>query len=143
MLCSDQIAQLSEIESQLSDLNAELFIIGTSTIQQAAAARVNLNSPFVFLVDPKRESFKAAKMRKDLGSTINFRTIPAIVRAWKNGHRQSKLQGDPFQQGGAVIILPDDTIAFEFISRFGGDHPLPQQIIDKLAEHWPKTEESN
>jgi hypothetical protein len=134
MLCSDQIAQLSEIESQLNDLNAELFIIGSSTIEQAAAARASLNSPFVFLVDPDRKSFKAAKMRKDLGSTFNFRTVPAIVRAWRNGHRQSRLQGDPFQQGGAVIILPNDTIALEFISQFGGDHPLPQQIIDHLPQ---------
>jgi hypothetical protein len=137
MLCSEQIAQLgeSEIENQLGDLNAELFVIGSGTIEEAAKARERLKSAFTFLVDPKRDSFKAAGMRKDFRSTINLRTVPAIFRAWRKGHRQKKLQGDPFQQGGVLAITPDNIVAYRFISQYGGDHPNPQDIVEQLKQY--------
>lgn len=134
MLCSEQIAQLSEIEDQINELGAELFVIGSGAVGQAAAARERLNSPFVFLVDSGRESFKVANLRRDFGSTVNIRTVPAIFRAWRKGHRQKRMQGDPFQQGGALVVMPGGTVAYKFISQFGGDHADPQDIVATLVQ---------
>lgn len=65
-------------------------------------------------------------------STFNFQVLKSSLRAFKKGFRQGRTQGDPWQQGGVFIFTPDNQVLFSFISRAGGDHPEPQDLLAAL-----------
>lgn len=133
MFCHEQITQLRDIQSQLDEANASLFVIGNGTVEHAADTREQLESPFVFLVDPERVSYRTMGMRKDIRSSLNPRMFFAAFRAWRKGHHQEKTKGDPFQQGGALIVRQGGAVAFEYIGRFAGDHPDPKEIVEAVS----------
>ena len=77
-------------------------------------------------------------MRKDIASTFNLRTFGYAIRSFRAGFRQGKVQGDPFQQGGALAINPDGKILYQFASRAGGHHFNPQELLNSAKHLAPK-----
>ena len=43
-------------------------------------------------------------MRRGWTATLNWRLIRNLLRALRAGFRQQKVQGDPWQQGGVVVV---------------------------------------
>lgn len=113
-------------------LGAELVVVGNGRPEQALDFQQQRGIDFPLLVDPDLEAYAAAGLRRDLGATLNFATLGNAVRALRGGHRQTSVQGDPWQQGGAFIITPDGRDHFRHISQAAGDHPEPEAIIEAL-----------
>ncbi len=129
MFCREQVAQLRDHVEEIRSLGAELFVIGNGKARQAAEFAAERDLPFPLLTDPGRRSFKAAGLRRGMGSTFNLGVAAHAARALKGGHRQGSVQGDPWQQGGAFVIAPENRVLFSFISETGGDHPDPLDLI--------------
>ena len=41
--------------------------------------------------------------------------------------------GDPWQQGGVIVVRPGGEIAYRFASRESGDHPRIDDVLAPLA----------
>jgi peroxiredoxin len=117
---------------RIRDLGAELIVVGNGRPEHARDFKEQHGLTFPLLVDPDLEAYAAAGLRRDLRSTFNLRTVGNAVRALRGGHRQTSVQGDPWQQGGAFVITPDGRVVYEQISRAAGDHPDPAEIIAAL-----------
>ena len=113
-------------------LGADLVVVGNGSPAQALDFKQQRDIDFPLLVDPKLEAYAAAGLRRDLGATLNFATLGNAVRALRGGHRQSSVEGDPWQQGGAFIITPDGKDHYKYISQAAGDHPDPEEIVAAL-----------
>ena len=82
------------------------------------------------LTDPSRKVFDEAGMKRGAFRTFNpaglFTTIGTLAR----GHRQRGVKGDPWQQGGALVIRKGGEIVFQH------NDPAPGEQVDlkKLLE---------
>ncbi|MDY7093701.1 MAG: peroxiredoxin-like family protein [Acidobacteriota bacterium] len=132
MFCREQVAQLRDVEPQIRDRGARLLVVGNGSPSQAARFQEERELSFPLLTDPDLTAYAAAGLRRNLGSTFRLGVIKNAARALSSGHRQGSVQGDPWQQGGAFIFTPEDEVLFSQISREGGDHVDPQELLEHI-----------
>lgn len=78
-------------------------------------------------------AYRAAGMRRGVGATFNLRAVTNAVRAMKAGEHQGRTQGDPWQLGGAFVVLPGGRVVYEQRSDAAGDHADPEAMLAALA----------
>jgi len=123
---------MDEIERR----SVTLVVIGNGQPEHARAFRKDEGIPFALWVDPEMEAYRAAGLRRGVTKTLSARSVGHAVRALRGGHRQQKVQGDPWQLGGTFVITPEGESIYEQVSREAGDHaPLEEvlQVLDRLA----------
>lgn len=89
------------------------------------------------LTDPSRESFRAAGMKHGIWRTMGPGTWVGAVRAFLSGSRQGKTQGDPWQQGGAVIVDRSGEIRFRHVNQHAADNVAVSELEAALAKARP------
>jgi hypothetical protein len=62
-----------------------------------------------------------------LGGLKNF------LGARKKGFHQGRTQGDPWQQGGSLVVRPGGQVLFRYASKVPGDHVSPQTLLHELG----------
>jgi len=125
--------QLRDDHSALLAVGGRLALIGSGTVEQAAATVAKYNIDYLILSDAQRVSFKAAGMRRDLVSTFNPRALGHLARSFRKGFRQGRTQGDAFQQGGAMIVDKRGNLIYQFIAAAGGQHPPTEELITAIT----------
>jgi hypothetical protein len=135
VFCREQIAQLRDYHPAICQAGADLYVIGPGTPAQAGKAMERFGVPYEILADPDREAFLAADMRRDLLSNLNLRTFGHLWRTIRKGIPQGALQGNPFQQGGALVIASDRRVLYHYIGMTAGDHPDPDDMLAALTRN--------
>ncbi len=80
--------------------------------------------------DPSRKTFDLAGMKYGRLRTFSPAAAGQTVRALKAGFRQIKTMGDPWQQGGAVILKPSGEVTWAYSSDNPGDRiPLDELVL--------------
>lgn len=138
LFCREQIAALGPLRARVRSLGAEIIVIGHGTVEQARAFRDGRDGrdgagPFPLFTDPTRQAYCAMDMRRGRRSVLTVGVLRRSLRAWRQGFRQSGVAGDPFQQGGVVIVAPTGLERYRFISREAGDHPPASSILAALG----------
>jgi AhpC/TSA antioxidant enzyme len=82
--------------------------------------------------DPSLEVYKAAELKRGLGTMLKLGAAAATVGSLRRGFRQGKTQGDATQQGGVLVIAPDSRILYHHISQYPGDNASPDAIRSQL-----------
>jgi hypothetical protein len=123
------VAQLRDAHEAISARGVRLVVIGNGAPYQARAFREEEGIPFDLWVDPDMTAYAAAGLHRSMGKTLSHRSLGHAWRAWKTGARQSKVQGDPWQLGGAFLITPEGKALFTHVSSEAGDHPSPVQFL--------------
>jgi hypothetical protein len=113
---------------------ATLAVIGNGwpAMAKSFAEHVGFPPSVRFLTDPKREAYQAAKLKHSMLATLGPRAAANFLRAFRKGFRQGRTQGDPWQQGGTLIVRPGGEVAWKYVSEEPGDHPAPETILAKL-----------
>lgn len=81
----------------------ELIVVGSGTAEQAKRFAKDENVE-VMVTDPTLEAYRIAGMKRGLRTVINPKSALNAVRALRDGHRQGRTRGDPWQQGGVVVV---------------------------------------
>jgi len=84
--------------------------------------------PFPVFTDPGRSCYKMAGLKRNFG--LGLATIGRGRRAVAAGHRQGRTQGDPWQQGGVIIVDTDGRLVWRHIDRAAGDHCSVEEVLD-------------
>lgn len=116
---------------------AELVVVGSGNVRQAAAFRDELAIDFPLFTDPSLRTYRSAGLKRSIGATLNPTLLGNAMRAFKKGYRQKRVQGDPWQQGGVFVIAAGGGVAFEQRSDAAGDHPDPGDVLAALMEVAP------
>lgn len=82
---------------------------------------------FEVFTDPSRQAFALAGMRRIFG--LGIKTLGRGMRAWREGFRQGKTQGDPWQQGGVLGVDRDGAIFFEHADEGAGDNADVEAVL--------------
>jgi len=99
---------------------------------KAFAERMGLPEDLPVLSDSKREAYQLAGFTRSVGSTFSLRALKNHLRAKRKGFRQGRLAGDPWQQGGTLIVAPSGELLFEYRSEGPGDHAAPERLVAAL-----------
>lgn len=117
----------------MSDLEAaglRLVFVGNGAphFARSFAAEQHVSAPLY--TDPSLKTYAALEFRSGVLRTLgNPQMFGNAFRAWTAGHRQSRTQGPPMQQGGVVVVTPDGRVPYLFASETAGDHPNPDDVI--------------
>ena len=123
-----------EVET-IHGLGAELVVIGNGNLQFANAFRQDLHLETPLYVDTTRASYRALGMKRGIFRTLgSWRIWKNTFRARAKGFRQSRgVQGDAWQQGGVLVVLPDSRVAYRYLSSVAGDHPTVSEVLAALS----------
>ena len=135
IFCKEQLGEAERHRDELEALGAELVVVGNGSVEQAAEFVTEVGTGARVLTDPNRESYCAVDMKRTMRSSMNLKTIAHGVRACRSGFRQTKVAGDPFQQGGIVVMSPGDHERYRYVSEEAGDHPPFEQVLDTLRRY--------
>lgn len=105
MFCREAVASLSALEGEIAARGGTLVFVGNGTplMAQAFVEQFQVTAPLY--TDPSRAAFKAAGLTRAFG--LNLSSVARGRRAMASGHRQGKVQGDPWQQGGVLVLDGD------------------------------------
>lgn len=129
VFCREQVNQLKKHLPEIRSRGAELVVIGNGDERYARAFREDLALDVPILIDHDLAAYRAAGLRRDIGATLSMQVVKNAWRALKSGYRQREVQGDPWQQGGVLVIAPGDRLLFSHVSRVAGDHPKPGAVL--------------
>ena len=108
-------------ETEILATGARVLFVGTGLPAMAKSFASEWAGPHPVLSDPTRGVFAAAGMRRSLFATLHWRLFVNAWRAFRRGFRQTSVQGDPWQQGGVLVLGRDGTVRHRQIDRAGGD----------------------
>ena len=83
--------------------------------------------------DPSLEVYKAAQLKRGVGTMLKLGAAAATIGSLRRGFRQGKTQGDATQQGGVLVIAPDGRILYHHISAYPGDNASPDTVRNALS----------
>jgi hypothetical protein len=110
-------------QPELSALNVGLVFVGSGNALMASDFRAELGLEVPVWVDPKRVSYSFLGFKHSYSMLLNPQVWGNGVRAFKAGFRQQRTQGDPWQQGGVLVVRPGGALEFGYASATAGDHP--------------------
>jgi hypothetical protein len=113
-----------DFTQDIRDKGAELVLVGSGTPLFAHAFRRELGLEAErLLLDPDLTAYEAAGLHRSVAATLlSTDSYLAAIRAFRKGFRQGSTQGDPWQQGGTFVVLPDGTVPFAHVNKNAGDH---------------------
>ncbi len=129
MACYQRAAQLRDVQDDLARLGAELVVIGSGRREYARSFRLEVGIDAQMLVDEKLRSFRVAGLRRGVLPTIGPRAIAQGIVALSQGHRQRRIQGDPWQQGGTLVVAPGSRVALFHKSANTGDYERKLELL--------------
>ena len=122
---------MEQIKEKIEELGATPYAIGNGTPLMAMDFVDSFNITFQVFTDPERNSYKAMNFKRNFG--LGFRALKRGVEASNKGHRQGKVQGDIWQQGGEAIFLKGGRLIWTRPSTSAGDHADPETLLAEVA----------
>ena len=120
-----------EIDS-IRTAGAEVFVIGNGSPSFIEGFRETTKYDGAVYTDPSLAVFEAAQLKRGVMKTLNPLAIGKTLGAFMRGHKQGLTQGDPWQQGGVLVIAPTGEVTWHHASERPGDNAEPSQIVAAL-----------
>lgn len=108
---------------------ANLAIVGNGTLAHAQDFDRTHGKGLRSLVDPKKRAYKVLGFRHGVRYTLGPASLARGVDAMARGFRQVNTQGDPFQQGGTLVVATGGRPVLFERARFAGDHSSLEDIL--------------
>ena len=128
------MAQLRPEVDAIHKLGGELVVVGNGKPFFAAAFREDMGLDTPLFVDTELNAYTAAGLKRGIWRTIGPPAWLNGIRALRKGFRQSSVKGDPWQEGGVFIIMPNGKAPYRYISEAAGDHPDPKDVVSALRD---------
>ena len=77
-------------------------------------------------------AFHAAGMKQGKLATLGPATWKRGFRAFKEGFRQHRTQGNPWQQGGVLVVDRGGKLLYAYSADSAGDHPPIGDVLGAL-----------
>lgn len=119
--------------SDFEALGARLVIVGNGwpAMAKAFAERSGLPDA-TLLTDPSLQSYAAAGLKRSALLTLGPRGWLPYIRTMKKGFRQGRTKGDPWQQGGALVIAAGGEVLYRHVSTGPSDQADPGTLVAAL-----------
>lgn len=126
--------QLHRSIDQLHAAGAELHVIGNGAPNFIAGFRETTGYRGSLFTDPSLATYRALELRSGLSTVLTLGTLTRTVGAFRRGFRQGRTRGSALQQGGVLVVAPDDRIVWRHISSGPGDNATMDQIVASIMD---------
>jgi len=99
---------LRGIEGTITAKGARLILIGNGEPRHIPAFRAALHTGARLLCDPDLASFRAVGLERGVWQSFHPKALPGALASLFKGHGFPGIQGDPWQQGGALVLGPGE-----------------------------------
>ena len=130
--CREHVAQLLGDVEAVRAVGAELYVIGNGSPSFIAGFREQTGWTGPVYTDPSLAVYRAAQLERSVGSTLDPRSLTDAWRALRHGSRQGRTQGDQWQQGGTLVVVPSGEVRWHHASGRPGDNATGAQIVAAL-----------
>jgi hypothetical protein len=124
--------QLHRDIEKIHGKGAELHVIGNGTPNFIAGFREQTKYDGPLYTDPSLEVYKAAELKRGVTKTFNIRAAIPTLKAFVDGARQGRTQGDNWQQGGVLVVATDGTVKWQHANEHSGDNAPVDAIVRAL-----------
>ena len=104
--------QLHAKKVDLQNRNVQLIVVGNGPSHFIDGFKDSSGFTGTVLTDPKREMFRLLGFKTSKRAVFKPKVLLNGVRAFTGGHRQKGVKGDPWQQGGILIVDKDLTVLY-------------------------------
>jgi peroxiredoxin len=138
VFCRELAVDIHRHRDGFAEADVELAVIGHGTPAQARDFRRLQNVDLKLLVDPDRKVYELAGAKvATIGELIGPRQIlrglrATIVSRLKQGSiavHQGKIIGHAAQLGGVLVIAPDGSVRYAYLSEESGDNPPAREVL--------------
>uniref|UniRef100_A0A8C3QR17 Peroxiredoxin like 2C n=1 Tax=Cyanoderma ruficeps TaxID=181631 RepID=A0A8C3QR17_9PASS len=140
--CKEYVEDLAKVpKAFLQESNVRLIVIGQSSYHHIKPFCSLTGYTHEMYVDPQREIYKLLGMKRGEGNNVSVRSphvksntfLGSIRSIWRAMTGPAfDFQGDPVQQGGALIIGPGNEVHFLHLDKNRLDH-VPINTVLQLA----------
>lgn len=110
IFCRERAAEVRAHRAAIERKGASIVFVGNGLPAMAREFAAQHADGLPVLSDPSKKTFELAGMRRGLSTVLRPSMLKNAWRAFRSGHRQTKVQGDPWQQGGAIVIAKDGAV---------------------------------
>jgi hypothetical protein len=129
MFCREHAAEFRPHEEELKGLGARLVFVSTGTPAMAEDFRDQQRVGADVWVDERRRTYRHLGFKRSPGSTFGLATLRHALRALRKGFLQGRTQGDPWQQGGVLVVRRGGEPVYCHASEEAGDlAPMPDVL---------------
>lgn len=130
------MAELRPHAEEFERRGAKLVVIGNGWPAMARdfAAKAKLPPSVTLLTDPSLQSYVEAGLKRSALLTLGPKGWLPYLRTLKRGFRQGRVAGDPWQQGGAVVVAPSGEVLYRFVSAGPPHQPAPADLLASLRK---------
>lgn len=132
MFCKEQVAQLRDVTEEIHFQGAELIIVGSGTPEQAGWFIEDYEMTTPVFTDPSLAAYNAVGARRGVLTLLHPKAFLNRFVSLCKGYRQSRTMGSATQQGAVLLVMPDGSIPYRYISTASGDHPKPMAVLEAL-----------
>ncbi|XP_074022546.1 peroxiredoxin-like 2C [Numenius arquata] len=140
--CKEYVEDLAKVpKAFLQEANVRLIVIGQSSYHHIKPFCSLTGYTHEMYVDPQREIYKILGMKRGEGNNVSVRSphvksntlLGSIRSVWRAMTGPAfDFQGDPAQQGGALILGPGNEVHFLHLDKNRLDH-VPINTVLQLA----------
>jgi hypothetical protein len=119
---------------EFAKAGARLAVIGNGWPAAAKhfAGKIGFPPSVAVLTDPSRRAYDLAGLKRSAVLTMGPHAWLPYARAIMKGFRQGRLQGDPWQQGGALVVGRTGTLSMKHVSMGPGHHADPRMLLEAV-----------
>ena len=133
--CSVHMNELSPRLEELHKLGLELVIVGNGAAGYVDGfiERYQLDEQLAAVVtDPTLKTHQAARLKRSVWATLGPKGILDQIRALLSGHSQNRIQGDNWQQGGAIVLDADGRVVYYHRNESVADHAPTHDLVQGI-----------
>ena len=133
MFCREQVARLAAHKDEIAARGASLVAIGNGTAYWGKAFVEAENVDFPVYADPGRESYKAFGMKHSVVGLLKPKVLQHGIRAAKKKFKQTATRGNPFQNGGVVVLDAAGEVRYIHVESETGDLADMDEVMAALS----------
>ena len=119
IFCRTRLVGLSEHIAAFEDAGIKAIVVGNGTVPMAEAFVEETGLRVPLFTDPTGQVYAKAGMRRHFG--IGPKAMTRAVSAFVQGHRQGRIAGDVWQQGGYIVLTSDGRVKIHHADTGAGD----------------------
>lgn len=125
-------------EGDVRAAGGTLAVIGLGTPAFAKAFRASTRYEGPLFVDAEGLAYRAVALKRlRLWNLFRPRMIRSAMRAHREGFRQGKVEGDPWQLGGTLVVAPGDRLVYAWRNTNADDDAPIDDVLAALGARTP------
>jgi len=131
MFCAQQVAEFRPHARKLREQGINTYVVGSGAPNFAAGFAKRMGGDIPIYSDQNRVTYQALEMHRGACTLLDPRVLLTGATAIFK-YRQRRTMGDNTQQGGTIVVRPDGSMPFKFLSRYAGEHARHKDILAAL-----------